>query len=48
MALIGAHSDGFFAAHWEWTVLDAHADAGAKLTLEGSPGTRVGRSKREK
>jgi len=36
MALIGAHSDGFFAAHWEWTVLDAHADAGAKLTLEGS------------
>lgn len=36
MALIGAHSDGFFAAHWEWTVLDAHADAGAKLTLKGS------------
>jgi len=36
MALIGAHSDGFFAAHWEWTVLDAHADAWAKLSLKDS------------
>jgi len=33
VAFFGAHSDWFFAANWERTILDADANAGAKLTL---------------